>query len=47
MKRLSSRNVQLALEALHGDGMVMIEDAIPDLDQIDRASRFLSFWRIN
>jgi hypothetical protein len=42
-KRLSLRNVKLALEALHGDGMVMIEDAIPNLDQIDRASRFFSF----
>lgn len=37
-RRLIPQNVQRVLEALHEDGMVMVENAIPELDEIDRVS---------
>ena len=38
-QRLSHQNVQRALEALYEDGMVMLDRAIQNTDEIDQVSR--------
>ena len=44
-RRLTPQNIQLTLEALHEDGMVMIDRAIPNFDQIKKVRQFISFTR--